>query len=392
LKTGNYYEILEVDPSANQTEIKRAYTRKIRVYSNETHPEEFQIISKAYKTLMEAESRLEYDHSIQDNGMYQSQVETIQEHLKKEEYELALSLSSSLLREYPNDKKILYLQALSYHHLERFPEAESILKNLVLEYPREEDIVALLASQYLYLEDYERAKKLYQKLIDINPLENNYFLRLSNCFMNQKQNDQASKILENKLSKQQETVYDFPLLSELYFLTVLMDNFSYHDRVVNRIKALPKNADERKILLNMMMDLAHSLDSDHFMFKEIISIISTINNGNEDYITKWVKEAESYLDRNKVYYGDSSSNRGNNNSYTNNQNESAVAVDYERGSILWSVVIGIILSFFITPIGGIIAGIVYYYKAGSIKAILKGLGCIILILLVLGFIISSCGM
>lgn len=57
----NYYRTLGVSENATDVEIKKAYVIKIRQFPNETHPEEFQLLTKAYKTLYDPEQRNHYD-------------------------------------------------------------------------------------------------------------------------------------------------------------------------------------------------------------------------------------------------------------------------------------------------------------------------------------------
>lgn len=60
--TDNYYELFGVSKNAQQLEIKKAYARLIRQYTNETHPNEFMHITKAYRTLSNQASRADYDN------------------------------------------------------------------------------------------------------------------------------------------------------------------------------------------------------------------------------------------------------------------------------------------------------------------------------------------
>ena len=58
LKSGNPYKVLGVDETASFKEIKRAYSRLIRQYRPDTHPEDFQVIQEAFEKL-KASSRSE---------------------------------------------------------------------------------------------------------------------------------------------------------------------------------------------------------------------------------------------------------------------------------------------------------------------------------------------
>lgn len=66
MKIKDYYEILEVERTASQKEIKEAYHRLIKIYHPDYHPgnqkiaEKFYEISEAYRNLGDLDSRLYY--------------------------------------------------------------------------------------------------------------------------------------------------------------------------------------------------------------------------------------------------------------------------------------------------------------------------------------------
>ncbi|THE12326.1 J domain-containing protein [Bacillus timonensis] len=66
MSVGNYYTLLGVAETATDLEIRKAYIKKIRQFPNETHPEEFQLLTKAYKTLSDKELRRYYDAQLEE--------------------------------------------------------------------------------------------------------------------------------------------------------------------------------------------------------------------------------------------------------------------------------------------------------------------------------------
>lgn len=66
MKIKDYYEILEVERTASQKEIKEAYHRLIKIYHPDNHPgnqkivEKFYEISEAYRNLGDLDNRLYY--------------------------------------------------------------------------------------------------------------------------------------------------------------------------------------------------------------------------------------------------------------------------------------------------------------------------------------------
>lgn len=57
----SYYDILNVDRTASEKEIKKAYARLLRKFPPETHPEEFKKIRKAYEVLSDMKKREHYN-------------------------------------------------------------------------------------------------------------------------------------------------------------------------------------------------------------------------------------------------------------------------------------------------------------------------------------------
>lgn len=67
-RAGNYYEVLGVEPDANNLEIKKAYYNLVKKYhpdaSGEEMTEKFRQISEAYSTLMDMDKKLNYDQKM----------------------------------------------------------------------------------------------------------------------------------------------------------------------------------------------------------------------------------------------------------------------------------------------------------------------------------------
>lgn len=69
----DFYAILNINKTATTKEIKKAYAKLLKVYSPETHPEEFKKINMAYRTLSNAASRNAYDNDSGNHGNFNFQ-------------------------------------------------------------------------------------------------------------------------------------------------------------------------------------------------------------------------------------------------------------------------------------------------------------------------------
>ncbi|WP_456279026.1 J domain-containing protein [Bacillus sp. AK128] len=66
MNSENYYKVLGLSETATDADIKKAYFKKIRQFPNETHPVEFQLLTKAYKILSDQEQRTHYDAQLEE--------------------------------------------------------------------------------------------------------------------------------------------------------------------------------------------------------------------------------------------------------------------------------------------------------------------------------------
>ncbi|WP_078543757.1 J domain-containing protein [Litchfieldia alkalitelluris] len=385
--TDNYYKILEIEPSASLSEIRKAYYSKIRQYSNESHPEEFKLITKAYRTLVDPELKKQYDLETQDDGSYQKLLNHVLAAMDKEQYKNALLVLDQMQRKYPQDAQVLHYTALCHMNLSQYELSKNVLLRLEAIMPDNEDVLKMLGRSYLELNMKPISLRYYKKVMELYPNEVNNYINVATVYLNLEQYDQALSTLESKFKNGREMIYDFPILIEIFDITMLLDRKSYFNKTILRIKKLYETDEEKRILLNMLMQYTESVNNDYNGFKALIKMIKEINKNSIQDVNEWIREAESHIRSDLIYYGD---HVPNNTHSTNNQNYShsntttnvpVEVVDPERGSILFAIILGIIASFFLTPIGGIIVGFIWYFNAEKIKEILSCLGCLIVVII-----------
>src|SRR5690625_488312 len=153
----NYYELLGLTEEATKSEIKRAYYRQIRIYTNEKHPEQFQLLTKAYNTLYDDHKRADYDRYHQDGGLYGDLLQQINNAMNQNNFQHALTLLTQMKQNYPDDPDVNYLLADCYISLEQFERAREFATAAVLDNPHSEKYRVLLFIAYLRLDDLDRA-------------------------------------------------------------------------------------------------------------------------------------------------------------------------------------------------------------------------------------------
>ena len=383
----NYYDLLQIDRNASQTEVKKAYFSKIREYPNETHPVEFQKLTKAYKILMDPEERKKYDQGLNDNGSYAESLESAINLMNQGYYNEALLLLEEMLDIYTDDLNIQQNIAICYINQENFYLAKQLLQSLESNHPEHELTVELLGNTYTHLNMHHQAKTYFQRLVILNPQEPNYFISLAMAHFHLEDYDQAIDSLQQKLNQEKATVFDFPLLENLFFITMIADRRTQHRRVIQQIKQLYTTDKEKEQLLYMLIRLIEGIETNNNGYKELVNLVKDINSNEDPEINEWLIDAESLIQEDLIYYGDT-----DHQTQYHSPTVSPSTHEYEddgRGSIAFSIILGIIVSFFLTPIGGIIAGFIWYFNAPALKKFIGQLGCFILVIIFVGFILFN---
>ncbi|ADU31950.1 J domain-containing protein [Evansella cellulosilytica] len=379
----SYYEILGVEPSTPSSDIRKAYVRKIRQYPNETHPKEFQLIRKAYEVLSDESQRAAYDSSGQNDDEYERLFSEAMAMMNNGKYYQASNLFNDIIVRYPGDRVARYYKALSLIEINSSDKALAIAKQLLIEDPNNVDYMELTVLAHEKEKNHDQAIRLLEKLIDRYPEKSEYYLRLSNIFVDTHQYTMSARTLEKKLIKG-ETIQDFPLLQELFFIYYLDNSYEKGRRVLYRLRNLPQNENERQQMLDWLMDTCDGITPRHHCYDDLVELIRTVNASQYQVVNNWLRQADAAVQTaatsapvyNETY------NQPNNHNNTTTYNQSGT-VDDGRGSVFAAVVIGIIASLIFTPFVGIIIGFVYYYNARLIKTVV---GCLVGIIIFIIFV------
>ncbi|KAA0744621.1 molecular chaperone DnaJ [Bacillus sp. AY3-1] len=377
-----YYELLEIEQSASQDEIKKAYFRKIRMYSNEKYPEEFKQLTKAYEELMNEEQRIAYDRSLQNGGEYERLLNQANDYINRDMYTDAVIILKDLIEDYPDDAEALYYLAHCYYEMDLISNAKKVAQQLVLEHPSNMDYQFLLYKIYKTKKEYSKAISQANKIIKLDPNKSYGYIHLSNIYLDLEQWDNAIQALERRLNSCTPGIEDMFLLLDLLYLTNAQERIAYCERIGEIIKRVPQNDEEKQAVINMLLDQTDEIDITHSCLPRIVRIIQDMNQNENVEISNYLRDLEQRMEMDG--YNEVERTNYNNSEVAANvvhENNTNYNASYaSRGSIVMAIIVGIIFSFIGTPVLGIIAGFIYYFFA---EAIWNMIGCVVAIIVVI---------
>jgi curved DNA-binding protein CbpA len=247
----NYYELLGIDENADASAIKKAYVKKIRLYPSETHPEEFQIIRKAYETLSNHQSRQQYDLLRQNNGKYGQDVEKALDLINKDEYGQALQIFQHLHNEVPEDSFVKFQLSFCHFRLGQYEQAKKLLNTLILDEPGNETFHFGIAKIYMEEKNFYKAIKHLERAIDLKPNDIVNYRELANCYFELDQLQRAFDILESTFNKIEvrDLISDFYVLYDMYCIAFIQQKDATSQVMLQRIEQLPTSSTEQERIL-----------------------------------------------------------------------------------------------------------------------------------------------
>lgn len=250
--TKNYYEVLGVSSSARITEIKNAYIVKIRQFSAEIHPTEFQQIQEAYEVLGNEERRLQYDIEI----TYGDEIERL----------------SALALEAMEDQD--------------FEAANTYLARLLAINPKDTAVLNRFGLNSIRTKDYYQAIDLFKQAIAINEENATYHFNLATVYESVGQQDFALRSYKQALLRAPN---DFEVIENIAILYLKLDQFDNAWLTVERTLKRQKDPHEQA----------------HFLFIKLLMEIAAVHNADfemkialryaEKFIHEFIGNQEEYV-------------------------------------------------------------------------------------------------
>lgn len=142
----NHYEMLDVNQSATQDEIKRAYRNKMQSHQNETDPEMFMQIRAVYEVLIDPLNRKTYDEGLALGDRRLNLLEALESKINTSPDEVVWKDVEPLIPFADQSERVAAAALQSCYFLDRFEEAIDLAKRL----ERSNSLTAQLREYYAY--------------------------------------------------------------------------------------------------------------------------------------------------------------------------------------------------------------------------------------------------
>lgn len=397
----NYFDVLEIDQQATEREIKQAYAKMLRKYPNETHSEQFQAISKAYRVLSDAVTREKHIKELQNDGIYDRLWNEAINYYNRGKLASAKSSVKELMANgFSDDVDTLILFKNICEDLGDKQEERNAINRLESKHSHLPEVKHVLW-EYNYANELgQQALKYAKQLVAIQPHDNEVFLMLINSHYMLGNYPETFGLLKERMSNSEAIIQNYIIYEQALFFGAGKDEHRLVRQAILSLKNLAAT-NAKQQLLNTMQDSAAEFDANAYIFKFLILLIEDLNANEFGYIREWTDRGRAMFIPNLMYYSlHKTETTANNNPRANESNsrpqskpvkrKKPKADDYEkRGSIIWAIIFGIIIALANeNGFAGIVAGAVWYFFAGFIKSLLSCLVVIVIVIAVLGFIFS----
>ena len=179
---GNYYEILDIEKTADAQQIKRAYFGLVRKFPPERHPERFKLVRAAYETLSDTQKRNEYDRI---NDLPEAAVKMLaqaNEAKRLKNYAKAEAIYKSLLKDYPKQETIKYNYAKYLDSRGNSGKALKLWEELCGNSPGNVRYMRSLADAYKERGWRKKAINEYLDVLELDTANADCWIALTDCY------------------------------------------------------------------------------------------------------------------------------------------------------------------------------------------------------------------
>lgn len=255
------YDILHIDRTADNREIKKAYIKMLRKYPPEKAPEEFKKIRKAYERLIDPISRSEYDAFSQYKDEIDEHDKVGSEALKNGDFKIAIKEYKKILIIEPNLSFAKNSLGLALAYDKQYDAALVQFQELIKVNPNNATFYSNLAYVYKGKLDYDEAEKAWLKAYDIDPINDDTILELSRLYVDKEEYDKAIAFLKNSIGKNKDDDFqDFIYYFEMVQVYIFAQNTDGVEKIIDEIeKIIPDEKEAKEYVAWKFGKLAYEL-------------------------------------------------------------------------------------------------------------------------------------
>lgn len=398
LKNKNYFELLDVTEDSSDIEIKKAYFTKIRQYSNEKFPEEFQIITKAYQILSNPEDKVAYIKSLKVGGNTEDLLIEAHQYMSQNNFLKAKEILKKLFDNGYDDDIVVVSDYLDCSiETKDFALTKKLVGILESDFSSTPEAWNILKYYYFNAENFNKSFTYAQKTYDYDP-SNEMLFELFNLEYFNINKDSAMKKIKRHISNIPIQMTNYSIYQEALFRGIENDNHRLVQLAEEKLIALASAGNRLDVIYNLIDIVAEHLDSNKYAFEYMIRLIDRLNIENNQEVKDWVNRGYDLINPALIYYPSKNnvSSRTNQNFERNDYSEPVHSTSEQKkeksgfmGSLWFSIILGLFVGFGSeNVIGGIIAGAIWYFFGGLIKTLI---GCLIGIIILIGLLVAIFG-
>lgn len=311
------YELLQIGPNADASEVKRAWARMVRQHPPDKDPEMNRQLNEAKATLLDPIARADYDAQVTYGEELTSLMESAQESMAEEDWNDAVVSLKLALTLHPGSFTARNLLGLCYLHLEDFINAEKQLSRLVSEAPASALYYAHLGHVYLkWAEEddskYQRGEYCFKKAIEAEPFNATNHLWLSRAYARQRRYKDAEMALEAAVGADGKVdIDDIDALMELTWVYMFSKQQHRIPEVAERIAGvLPDDPEAREYASFRFLREAAMLQEKHNAYQESLSFIRAARKIQSDF----GEATDAVLEMERIAKADDQADRMNSDS------------------------------------------------------------------------------
>jgi tetratricopeptide (TPR) repeat protein len=274
------YELLGIEKTADQTEIKRGYFNQVRKYPPEQFPKEFKALRVAYETLSDEKKRDEYDRIGAMSDVVATVFREAQRANKLGMHNTASGMYRSILKNNPKLTKVKEEYAWSLMAEGKSGKATEVWESLYNQEPDNKEYAIGLAWSYVDRGWRNKAVAQFRRTLEIDSHNVHCWTGLLQSLSEGGEWENAKKTCRDALETLGENCDYIPLYVHAFLLFAKEDNNNSAEVYLQKILALTRagKVTKQMDIDKAIMEMLHAILEFHLLnffpyIKEIVAYL-----------------------------------------------------------------------------------------------------------------------